>query len=68
MTPEGKSIVSSEWIYKIKNTTNGSIKKYKARFVVSLRKRELIMARCAPWTRHFFREVEVHIEQRTTCV
>ena len=38
--PEGKSIVSSMWIYKIKHATDGSIEKYKARFVVSLRKRE----------------------------
>ena len=31
--PEGKSVVSSKWIYKIKHVTNGSIEKYKARFV-----------------------------------
>ena len=31
--PEGKSVVSSKWIYKIKHTTDGSIEKYKARFV-----------------------------------
>ena len=31
--PEGKSVVSSKWIYKIKHATNGSIEKYKARFV-----------------------------------
>ena len=31
--PEGKSIVSSKWICKIKHATNGSIEKYKARFV-----------------------------------
>ena len=31
--PEGKSIVSSKWIYKIKHAADGSIKKYKARFV-----------------------------------
>ena len=37
---EGKSLVSSKWIYKIKHVANGSIEKYKARFVVSLRKRE----------------------------
>ena len=30
---EGKSVVSSKWIYKIKHTTDGSIEKYKARFV-----------------------------------
>ena len=31
--PEGKSVVSSKWIYKIKHAADGSIKKYKARFV-----------------------------------
>jgi hypothetical protein len=31
--PEGKSVVSSKWIYKIKHVADGSIKKYKARFV-----------------------------------
>ena len=31
--PEGKSLVSSKWIYKIKHTTGESIKKYKDRFV-----------------------------------
>ena len=31
--PEGKSIVTSKWIYKIKHVSYGSIKKYKARSV-----------------------------------
>eukprot|EP00253_Pinus_taeda_P014437 PITA_14437 len=31
--PEGKSIVSSKWIYKIKHVVDGSVEKYKARFV-----------------------------------
>ena len=31
--PKGKSIVSSKWIYKIKHAVDGSIEKYKARFV-----------------------------------
>ena len=31
--PEGKSIVSSKWIYKIKHVVDKSIEKYKARFV-----------------------------------
>ena len=31
--PKKKSIVTSKWIYKIKHTTDGSIEKYKARFV-----------------------------------
>jgi hypothetical protein len=30
---EGKSMVTSKWIYKIKHATNGSVEKYKARFV-----------------------------------
>ena len=31
--PDGKSVVSSKWIYKIKYAANVSIEKYKARFV-----------------------------------
>ena len=31
--PEGKSVVTSKWIYKIKHAADGSIEKYKARFV-----------------------------------
>ena len=31
--PKGKSVVSSKWIYKIKHAADGSIEKYKARFV-----------------------------------
>ena len=31
--PEGKSVVNSKWIYKIKYVAYGSIEKYKARFV-----------------------------------
>ena len=31
--PDGKSVVTSKWIFKIKHTVGGSIKKYKARFV-----------------------------------
>ena len=31
--PEGKSVVSSKWIYKIKHAANRSIEKYKAIFV-----------------------------------
>jgi len=31
--PENKSVVGSRWIYKVKHATDGSIKKYKARFV-----------------------------------
>ena len=33
LRPEGKSIVTSRWIYKIKHATDGSIEKYKAIFV-----------------------------------
>ena len=32
LRPEGKSIVTSKWIYKIKHDVDGSIEKYKARF------------------------------------
>ena len=31
--PEGKSVITSKWIYKIKHAADGSIEKYKARFV-----------------------------------
>jgi hypothetical protein len=31
--PEGKSIVSSRWLYKIKHVANDSIKKFKERLV-----------------------------------
>ena len=31
--PEGKSIVTSKWINKIKHAVDGSIEKYKERFV-----------------------------------
>jgi hypothetical protein len=33
LRPEGKFVVTSKWIYKIKNVADGSVKKYKARFV-----------------------------------
>ena len=32
-TPEGKSVVTSRWLYKIKHGVDVSIEKYKARFV-----------------------------------
>lgn len=31
--PKGKSVVSSKWLFKIKHATDGSVEKYKARFV-----------------------------------
>jgi hypothetical protein len=31
--PEGKSVLTSKWIYKIKHAADGSIEKYEARFV-----------------------------------
>ena len=31
--PEGKSVVTSRWIYKVKFATDGSIEKHKAHFV-----------------------------------
>jgi len=30
---EGKSVVTSKWIYKIKRAVDGNIEKYKVRFV-----------------------------------
>ena len=33
---EGKSIVTSKWIYKIKHAVGGSIEKYKARFMAGV--------------------------------
>ena len=32
LRPEGKSIVTSKWIYKIKHIADGSIEKHKERF------------------------------------
>lgn len=31
--PKGKSVVSSKWLFKIKHAADGSVEKYKARFV-----------------------------------
>ena len=31
--PEGKFVITSKWIYKIKHAADGSVEKYKARFV-----------------------------------
>ena len=31
--PEDKSVVTSKWLYKIKHGSDGSVEKYKARFV-----------------------------------
>jgi hypothetical protein len=31
--PEGKSLIGSKWIYKIKHATDGSVEKFKAWFV-----------------------------------
>ena len=31
--PEGKKVVGSIWIYKVKHATNGSVEKYKAHFM-----------------------------------
>jgi hypothetical protein len=33
LRPEGKSVVTSKWIYKIKHAADGSVEKYKERFV-----------------------------------
>ena len=29
--PEGKSVVTSRWLYKLKHAADGSVEKYKAR-------------------------------------
>jgi len=31
--PQDKSVVSSRWLYKVKQVTDGSVEKHKARFV-----------------------------------
>ena len=31
--PEGKSVVTSRWLYKIKHVADANIEKYKAQFV-----------------------------------
>ena len=33
LRPKWKSVVTSKWIYKIKHVADGSIEKYKARFL-----------------------------------
>ena len=33
LRPKGKSVVGSRWIYKVKQAADGSVEKYKARFV-----------------------------------
>jgi hypothetical protein len=33
LRPEGKFVVASKWIYKIQHVVDGSVEKYKARFV-----------------------------------
>jgi len=33
LRPEDKSMVSSQWIYKVKKVADGSVEKHKARFV-----------------------------------
>ena len=32
-SPEGKFVVTSKWLYQVKHATDGSIEKFKARFV-----------------------------------
>ena len=35
LRPQGKKVVGSRWIYKVKHATDGSMEKYKARFVAN---------------------------------
>jgi hypothetical protein len=49
--PKDKSVVSSKWIYKIKHAVDGSVEKFKERFVArgaSLRKKESTTKRLLP--------------------
>ena len=48
--PEGKSVVTSRWIYKVKFVADGNIEKHKARLWLgaSHRLRALIMMRRLP--------------------
>ena len=34
LRPKGKSVVTSRWIYKLKHAADGSVEKYKSKFVV----------------------------------
>jgi hypothetical protein len=43
---EGKKMVGSKWIYKVKHATNVSVEKYKSRFLAKgFNERELTMRR-----------------------
>ena len=33
LRPQGKSVVNSRWLYKVKQAAGGSVEKHKARFV-----------------------------------
>jgi hypothetical protein len=45
--PKSKDVVSSKWLFKIKHVVDGSIEKYKARFVARsfLKRKALTMKR-----------------------
>jgi hypothetical protein len=45
LRPEGKLVVTSKWLYKLKHAVDGSIEKYKARFVARGFSRESTMMR-----------------------
>ena len=49
--PDGKSVVTSKWLYKLKHATDGNIEKYKYRFVARgfSQLRELTMMRPLHW-------------------
>ena len=35
LRPQGKKVVGSKWIYKVKHAADESVEKYKARFVLN---------------------------------
>ena len=46
--PTRKSVVTSRWLYKIKHAVDGSMEKYKARFVARMRRHLLLLPGTLP--------------------
>jgi hypothetical protein len=61
--PKEKSVVSSKWIYKMKHAVDGSIEKYKARFVA----RGFSRRRALTMRRHFL-SCEIYLNRDYTFV